>query len=197
MRVKICGITNLQDALTAIESGADAVGFIFYEKSPRYISPDKVREITAQLPPFVERVGVFVNQDAAEIDSICHRCHLSLAQIHFDMHDSEFCRLQTRAIRVIRVKNETDMQKHADSYRLVDAWVEEFGGEGKRIALEWFENADCSNIIAAGGLNTDNLHELDGLGLYGIDANSGVEKEKGIKDHDKVRQFVSLAKTLK
>lgn len=197
MRIKICGITNLEDARVAIEAGADAVGFIFYPKSPRYIAPKNVRTITEKLPPFVERVGVFVQQSAEEIDSICSQCHLSLAQIHWDMAESEFSKLKTKAIRVIRVQSQSDLQKYADEYRLVDAWVEGYGGEGKRIALEWLQQTQCNKIIAAGGLNPDNIKELDGLGLYGVDANSGVEKTHGIKDHAKVHAFVQRAKLLK
>lgn len=190
MRVKICGITNIEDALNAIEAGADALGFVFYEKSPRYIEPKVAKEIISKLPPFVQTVGLFVNIYAAQADFICKISGVDLAQIHFEADDKFYKSLQTKALRVVRVKQQSDLQIHSDQYRIVDAFVENYGGEGKRINLDWFKDIDCSRIILAGGLNIDNIEELKGYNFYSLDISSGVEKEKGIKSKEKMIDFM-------
>ncbi|BAF69435.1 phosphoribosylanthranilate isomerase [Nitratiruptor sp. SB155-2] len=194
MRVKICGITNLEDALVAIEAGADALGFVFYEKSPRYIHPQEAKIISKKLPPFVERVGLFVHEEPVKIDEICSYCNMSLAQIHFDVEESFFEKLQTKALPVVRAKCAEDILQFSDRYRLVDAYVPEFGGAGRRVALEWFENIDCSKIVLAGGLSPKNVSEVKRYGFYGVDVSSGVEARKGKKDPQKVREFIQKAK---
>ncbi len=196
MRVKICGITNLEDALNAIKFGADALGFVFYEKSPRYISPQNALKIVDYLPPFIERVGLFVNENAQNIDEICTLSKMSLAQIHFEANEQLYQNLKTKYIKVIRVKTKEDIIKNSNEYRLVDAFVEEFGGSGKRLNLEWFKNIDCSKIILAGGLNSSNLNELKKFNFYGVDVSSGVEHSKGKKDTLKVKEFINKAKRL-
>ncbi|BCD67452.1 phosphoribosylanthranilate isomerase [Nitratiruptor sp. YY09-18] len=194
MRVKICGITNIEDALVAIEAGADALGFVFYEKSPRFITPQKAKEIVSQLPPFVERVGLFVNEEPSQIDEICIKCNMSLAQIHFDVDEEFLARLHTKALPVVRAQEPQDILKFTNRYRLVDAYVPEFGGAGKRVALEWFAGVDCSKIILAGGLTPENVADVKPYGFYGVDVSSGVEVQKGKKDPVKVRQFIQKAK---
>jgi len=194
MRVKICGITNLEDALNAIEAGADALGFVFYEKSPRYITPEKVREITDRIPPFVERVGLFVNADAQVIDRICEEAGMSLAQIHFDADNSLYDALHIKHLKVVRAKTPEDLLKFADEYRIVDAFVESFGGEGKRIDPTWFEGVDCSKMILAGGLNEHNIHQMLKFPFFALDLSSGVEKKKGKKDKMKMKNFIKAVK---
>ncbi|MDR3346920.1 MAG: phosphoribosylanthranilate isomerase [Campylobacteraceae bacterium] len=194
MRVKICGITSLKDALIAVEAGADAVGFIFYAKSPRYITPKAAKHISSLLPPFVQKVGVFVNENPKSINKICKKAKLNLAQIHFDVDDRFLSKLKTTYIKVIRAKQKSDIGRYANEYRLVDAFVESFGGEGKRLDLSWFEGADCSKIILAGGLEADTLESIRAFGFYGVDVNSGVEKERGVKDAEKVHNFIKSAK---
>lgn len=195
MRVKICGITNFEDAIFAVKAGADALGFVFYEKSPRFIEPKKAKEIIEKLPPFVERVGLFVNVDSSYVDEICEFCKISLAQIHFEAEKSFYESLKTKHIKVIRAKSKDDILKYKDEYRLVDAYVSEYGGSGKRVRLDWFDDIDTSKIILAGGLNPDNLDDIKDMGFYGVDVSSGVEKEKGIKDHKKVLNFIKKAKS--
>lgn len=190
MKVKICGITNLQDALDAIEAGADALGFVFYEKSPRYIEPFAAREIVRKLPPFIQTVGLFVNENSSFINQVCTNATMQLAQIIDDDHYTDFDTLNYKYIKVIRATCAEDIIKNQKDYVLVDAFVEGFGGEGKRVALEWFKNADCSKIVLAGGLNEDNLHELKNYSFYGVDVSSGVEKSKGKKDKKKMINFV-------
>ena len=137
MRTKICGITSLKDAMMAIDAGADALGFVFYEKSPRYISNAQAKAIISKLPPFVEKVALFVNEDASSIDTTCQEVGATLAQLHFDASDALYSALKTPHIKVTRAKNADDIQKYSDEYRLVDAYCEAYGGAGKHINIEW------------------------------------------------------------
>lgn len=194
-KVKICGITNLEDALWAIKCGADALGFVFYEKSPRFIQPHSAKEIVKKLPPFVEKVGLFVNATREEVNFTCKSASMSLAQIHFEADEEFFKALEVPYLKVIRATCKEDLLKFSDEYRLVDAFVQSYGGEGKRVDLDWFEGVDCSKIILAGGLKISNLDEVKKYNFYGFDVSSGVEKDKGVKDHLKIEAFISKAKS--
>jgi len=194
MRVKICGITNFEDAKFASDSEADALGFVFYEKSPRYIEAQKAKEIISMLPPFISKVALFVNETPERIDEICEFIGADYAQIHFDADREFYEKLKTKHIKVIRAKSREDVWKYPNEYRIIDAFVPEFGGSGKRVNLEWFECIDKSKIILAGGLNPENLKEVVNLGFYGVDVSSGVEKEKGKKDLLKVKEFIKICK---
>ncbi len=195
MRTKICGITSYEDAMTAIEAGADALGFVFYPDSPRYIAPDAAGAIIRRLPPFVEKVALFVNVDAATVNAQCRIAGATLAQIHFDAPEAFYKALDIPFLRVIRAQSPEDVARHADSYRLVDAYCDAYGGAGKRLNIEWFDGINCSKIILAGGLDPDNVAELRAYGFYGADVSSGVEASKGIKDPEKVRRFVARARS--
>lgn len=198
MRVKICGITNLQDALEAVNAGANALGFVFYKKSPRYIEPLKAKEIAEKLPPFVQTVGLFVNENEEFINQVCFDAKMQLAQIIDDFDVLNYEKISFKYIKVIRAKEKKDLLNLNKEYYLVDAFVDSFGGEGKRIALDWFESIDCSKFILAGGLTTKNLKEINGFGFYGVDVSSGVESEvKGIKDRQKMIDFVNEANEIK
>jgi len=194
MRTKICGITSIKDAMIAIDAGADALGFVFYEKSPRYVTPKEAKSIIEKLPPFVEKVALFVNEDAATIDSICQESGSTLAQLHFEASDELYNSLKTPHIKVIRAKCKEDIEKYSDEYRLVDAYCEAYGGAGKRINIEWFDEVDCSKIILAGGLDSSNVASLKKCGFFGVDVSSGVELSHGIKDAKKVQEFINNAK---
>ena len=195
MRAKICGITNLEDALVAVDAGADALGFVFYEKSPRYITPQKAKEIIEQLPPFIERVGLFVNCEASFVHETYHDSYLSLAQIHFEADDAFYKSLQVPFIKVIRAKSRDDIiMIDKSAYCLVDSFVEQYGGEGKRLDLSWFEGVDCAKMILAGGLNSQNIAKLSQYGFYGVDVSSGVEESKGKKDRMKIENFMKAVK---
>ncbi len=194
MRVKICGITSYEDAMNAINSGADALGFVFYEHSPRYISPIKAKEIIKQLPPFVEKVALFVNVNADTINSISQNVGATLAQLHFDADATLYEALQIPYIKVIRAKELKDILQFSDEYRLIDAYCEAYGGAGKRLNIEWFNDIDCSKIILAGGLNPDNVASVKKYGFYGVDVSSGVEFSHGKKDILKVTEFIKNAK---
>ena len=193
MRVKICGITNLQDALDAINAGADALGFVFYVNSPRYITPLKAKEIVEKLPPFVQTVGLFVNENENFINEVCAESKMQLAQIIDDNETLNYGLLEVKSIKVIRVKSQKDLKDLNKDYYLLDAFVDGFGGEGKRVALEWFENLDCSKFILAGGLTSNNLKEINGYGFYGVDVSSGVEESKGKKSKQKMIDFLKEA----
>ncbi|MBU0631817.1 phosphoribosylanthranilate isomerase [bacterium] len=194
MRTKICGITSYEDATAAIDAGADALGFVFYNESPRYINKEDAKEIIKKLPPFVEKVALFVNEDARTIDEICSYTGCTLAQIHFEADAELYTSLKTPHVKVVRAQKKEDLLRYSDEYRLVDAYCESYGGAGKRINIEWFEDIDCSKIILAGGLDPMNVSEVKKYGFYGVDVSSGVEKSKGKKDYTKVSEFIKNAK---
>ena len=196
MRVKICGITNINDAFDAIEAGASALGFVFYPKSARYIEPEMARDIIKQLPPFVQCVGLFVNETAQTVNKISQVSQLDIAQIHFEADDSFYQELEVKSIKVVRAQSKEDLKLYSNEYRIVDAFVPEYGGEGKRLNLEWFQDIDCSRIILAGGLNANNLEELKGFNFYSLDVSSGVELKKGLKDKQKIINFINRANEL-
>jgi len=193
MRTKICGITSYKDAMVAINAGADALGFVFYKKSPRYVTLTQAKAIISKLPPFIEKVALFVNEDAQTIDSTCQEVGATLAQLHFEATDALCTNLQTPYIKVIRAQKAEDILQYSNEYRLVDAYCETYGGAGKRINIEWFKDIDCSRIILAGGLTPDNVASLKEYGFYGVDVSSGVEQSPGIKSEKKVKDFILYA----
>jgi len=195
MRVKICGITSYEDAMVAIDAGADALGFVFYKPSARYITPLRAQKIVQALPPFVEKVGLFVHEKPDFINMTCLHVGLGLAQLHWEVEESFLSALTTPYLPVIRAKRRENITQFSDKYRLVDAFVDGYGGAGKRVDLEWFSGFDCSKIILAGGLEAHQLKSLKPFGFYGVDVSSGVEKAKGIKDAQKVRNFIKAAKS--
>ncbi len=194
MRVKICGITTYEDAKMAIDAGADALGFVFYPPSPRFITPQKAKKIIERLPPFVEKVGLFVNEDATSINRMSEESGITLAQIHFEAPQETLEQLSLPYVQVTRAVSEEDISTLDGQYRLVDAYCEAYGGMGKRLNLEWFRGKDNSHIILAGGLSPENVHETLEYGFYGVDVSSSVEAAKGVKDPVKVKNFIRNAK---
>ena len=180
--------------MIAINAGADALGFVFYEKSPRYISPSNAKLIIDKLPPFVEKVALFVNVDAQVINSYTQEAGCTLAQIHFEASDKLYKQLFVPYIKVIRAKEPSDVNTFSDEYRLIDAYCESYGGSGKRLNIEWFKDIDCSKIIIAGGLTPQNVASIKEYGFYGVDVSSGVEKSHGKKEASKVKEFIDNAK---
>ncbi len=194
MRTKICGITNYEDAIDAIDAGADALGFVFYEKSPRYITIPQAQAIIEKLPPFIEKVALFVNVDAQTINTTCQEIGATLAQLHFDADIYTYKALNIPHIKVIRAKSKEDIFAYKDEYRLVDVFCETYGGSGKKINIEWFKGLDNSKIILAGGLDSTNVASLKKYGFYGVDVSSGVEATLGIKNSQKVKDFIHNAR---
>jgi phosphoribosylanthranilate isomerase len=197
IKIKICGITNLEDALTAATAGADALGFNFYKKSPRFIEPTKAAEIIAQLPPFIMPVGVFVNEREEKIREIQALTCMQAIQLHGD-ESPEFCqRLDGRIIKAFQVKDKESLQNMAH-YRvaayLLDSYKEGARG-GTGVAFDWHLAVVAKTfgkVILAGGLTPENVAEAVKLVQpYGVDVAGGVEKEKGIKDHAKLRKFIT------
>lgn len=196
MRVKICGLTNYDDAMYACEAGADALGFVFYEKSPRYISFEECAKIIEKLPPFVQKLGLFVEHSLEEINRYSLLTKIDIAQIHFDVNENFLDKIEHKTLPVVRAKSAKDIDKFGSKYKLVDAYCEAYGGSGKRLNLEWFKDVDCSKIVIAGGLNCSNLEQLRGYGFWGVDVSSGVEASKGKKDFKKVKEFIKNAKNI-
>jgi phosphoribosylanthranilate isomerase len=199
-RVKICGITNLEDALFAAEAGADALGFVFYARSPRCIALDRAREIVLRLPPFVATVGVFVNKELNRVKEIMAHCHLDYAQLHGDETPEQVAALAPRAIKAVRVRSAMDVERlstyQAVAYLLDTYHPTKHGGTGE--AFDW-ELAVAAKrygpIILAGGLTPDNVADaIKRVHPYAVDVSSGVEAAPGIKDHQKVQRFIIAAK---
>jgi phosphoribosylanthranilate isomerase len=197
IKIKICGITNLDDALYATECGADALGFNFYKKSPRYIEPQKVAEIISQLPPFVTPVGVFVNEREEKIREVQHLTCIQAVQLHGD-ESPEFCqRFGGRVIKAFQIKDKESLKSMAH-YRvgafLLDSYREGVRG-GTGVTFDWHLAVVAKTfgkIILAGGLTPENVAEAVQLVQpYGVDVAGGVEKEKGIKDRAMIKKFIT------
>ncbi len=190
IRVKICGITREKDALLAAELGAHAIGFIFYPGSPRYLSPEKARKISASLPPFVQRVGVFVNEDPSRIKRIRDLVGLDVVQLHGEESPDVCALFYPRVVKALRIKDEKDLAA-LSSYRgrvggiLLDTFVRGvFGGTGKTFNWSLAQKAKRSGLplILAGGLNPQNVEEaIKKVRPSGLDISSGVEITPGVK----------------
>ena len=200
VKVKVCGMTNLKDTLVAVEEGADAVGFIFYKKSPRSVTMKLVREIVLELPPFVDTVGVFVDETAEQINKIADYCNLDMVQLHGD-ESPTFCkRMRRRVIKAFRVKDMQSVKKLTNfqvSGFILDTFSESLhGGTGK--VFDWnlvLPAKKFGPIIMAGGLSPNNVRQaIQRVRPYGVDVCSGVESQPGIKDHKQIRDFLKNAK---
>jgi phosphoribosylanthranilate isomerase len=195
VKVKICGITNFEDAVAAIDMGADLLGFNFYPKSPRYIAPAEAADIINKLPGFINIVGVFVNASIDHIRKTITQCQLDWVQLHG--HESpQFCEsflsLDVRTMKALRVKDRSDIQKAEDYFTdaiLLDAFhPEKYGGTG--LTFDWnIVGHIGKRVFLAGGINPDNAAKAVELGVYGIDVCSGVEAEPGKKDHKKMKKL--------
>ena len=201
MRVKICGITNLEDALKAVYYGADAIGFIFYKKSPRYVSPSKARKIIEGLPPFVTPVGVFVNQKERAVRDVCRFTRISTVQFHGD-EDTVFCKRfkDYKIIKAFRIGldfNTERVNKYKVDAVLFDAYQEDqYGGTGKAFKWDLIKNEKVNKpVILSGGLTPENVAEgIATIKPFGVDVSSGVEKMPGIKNPKLIRAFFEAVK---
>lgn len=200
VRVKICGITNREDALAAVEAGADALGFVFAEQSPRCVSPQKAAAIIAELPPFVQTVGLFVDAEPDRINWVADFCGLDLVQLHGDEDPDECAEIRRRVIKAFRVKDASTLAtlgRYKVAGYLLDAWSPDaHGGTGTKFDWTLLRgiSRDCP-IILAGGLAPDNVGEAVSLVKpYGVDVSTGVESSPGRKDPEKVKLFIRNAK---
>jgi phosphoribosylanthranilate isomerase len=199
VKIKVCGITNLADALKAVELGADFLGFNFYPPSPRYIAPEKARTIMAEMPPQVGKVALFVNEPAAKIHEVIDQRNFSGVQFHGD-ESAAYCRgWELTVIKAFRVRDReslADMEKFSADYYLVDSWAPGYGGSGAPFPWEWLGEIKSDKLILAGGLDGGNVAEAIRLVRpYGVDVCTGVEARPGIKDHEKLKEFISAAKS--
>jgi phosphoribosylanthranilate isomerase len=201
VKVKICGITNKDDAFAAVDAGADALGFVFYEKSPRFVKRTVAADICALLPPFISKVGVFVDELEYEIERALADCGLDTLQFHGD-EPPGFCqKFPAKSIKAFRMKDAqvlSRMEEYDVDAWLLDAFVEgKQGGAGQTFNWDWAREAKRFNvpIILSGGLTPENVGEaIRNVQPYAVDVSSGVEKEAGKKDHNKIKHFIEAVR---
>jgi len=210
-RIKICGITRAQDLRAAVDLGADALGFVFYPKSPRYVTPEQAGDLCAALPPFVSAVALFVNPTLAEVVEVAARMPLGLIQFHGD-ETAEQCAAIADAVRrpfvrVYRVKPDTPPAALLEcelAYRaaspwfsglLLDAYVDAYGGAGKVFDWSLIPKELAPRVVLSGGLNVQNATDATlRVRPFAVDISSGVEEAKGIKDARKIAAFVAAVR---
>jgi len=200
-RVKICGITNLEDAEAAVAAGADAIGLVFYPPSSRYVTPSVAAQIVAALGPFVTTVGLFVNEEASVVKETLALTGLQLLQFHGD-ESAQYCRQFDRPyIKALRMSPDLNPAVAMAAYPgasgyLFDAWQpDKFGGTGATFDWQRIVDLAADNVILAGGLNPDNVAEAVGrVRPYAVDVSGGVEQVPGKKDSVLLKAFISAAK---
>jgi phosphoribosylanthranilate isomerase len=203
IKIKICGITNYDDAKIAVSLGVDALGFIFYQKSPRYIHPIAARDIIRKLPPFVAKVGVFVDDTEETIRAVFGQCGIDTVQLHGNETPQFVQRLSCAVIKAFAVKpgfDVSELSQYQVAGYLLDTWSDTpglHGGSGK--TFDWSIACDAAqrypNVILAGGLNPSNIRDaLENVQPYAVEFNSGVEIKPGVKNHYKMRDAVAIVK---
>ncbi len=197
-RVKICGITNIEDAKVAENAGAYAIGLVFYKDSPRYISINKAKEIVKNVTPLLNCVGLFVDADKAYINNILEQVNLDILQFH-GQESEQACALYNKPyIKAIRMNEEINLLEEVKEYfsakaLLLDTYVEGIlGGTGKVFDWNMIPRNLEKPIILAGGLNVDNVKDaINKVNPYAVDVSGGVEIEQGKKDPDKIKEFIN------
>jgi len=200
LKIKICGITRLQDALDACELGADILGFNFVPASPRYLNPYTARDIVSSLPPFVTTVGIFADEELSIVDNLAAFINLDAVQLHGN-EDARYCRnVKSPVLKVLRVASLSDL-KGVDEFDvsayLLDARVDDvLGGSGKTFPWELAKSLCRSQkVFVAGGLTPENVGDaVQTLAPYGVDTASGVESQPGVKDRVLVERFIRSAR---
>ncbi len=195
VKVKICGITNVEDALAAIEMGADLLGFNFYPKSKRYVTAEKARQIIDKLPTFVDTVGIFVNASGEQIREIAKEGFLNWVQLHGD-ETPEYCDalrwISAKVMKAIRIQTAEDVKAaerfHTDAILLDAFHPDEYGGTGQKFDWNLVRNLQI-RVFLAGGITPENAKEAVNVGVYGIDICSGIESGPGKKDHEKMQKL--------
>ena len=199
-RIKICGITREEDLAAAVAAGADALGFVFYASSPRYVTPQRAAQLMVQVPAFVSKVGLFVNESAAQVRAALALAPLDLLQFHGD-EDAAFCSQFGRAwIKAARVKPGFDLLEYATAFAgasgvsglLLDAHVEGYGGGGKTFDWSLIPRSLPLPVILSGGLHPGNIAQaIRAVRPWAVDVSSGVESARGIKDAQKITEFIA------
>jgi phosphoribosylanthranilate isomerase len=204
VRSKICGITRIEDALAAVDAGADAIGLVFYAKSPRAVNVQQARAIIAALPPFVTTVGLFVNASRCELGEILEAVPLDLLQFHGDETPADCEGYHRPWIKALRVKAGDDIAASCKAYAgasgiLLDTYVEGVpGGTGEAFDWSLVPKGLSKPIILAGGLSATNVAQaIAQVHPYAVDVSGGVEQSKGIKDHAKIRAFIQAVRSSK
>ena len=196
MKIKICGITNIEDALYCELKGVDALGFVFYEKSERFINYDNARDIIEKLDPFVLKVGVFVNKPEDEINEISKYVKLNLVQLHGDEEIKNYTNVNLPILRGIRIKDQNDIikiYKNNNMNLLLDTYQNNmYGGTGKMFDYNLVPKDIWKKSIIAGGINSDTIDKILNMDELpaGIDVSTGVESSKGKKDNDKIDRLI-------
>ncbi|MES2604852.1 MAG: phosphoribosylanthranilate isomerase [Pseudomonadota bacterium] len=198
-RVKICGITRVEDALAAVRAGADAIGLVFYAKSSRAVTIEQAKSILRALPPLVSTLGLFVNASKAEVEAVLAQVPLDLLQFHGDETPAYCAGFARPYVKALRMKPDVDFYAFAGDFQqarglLLDAWdADHFGGTGKTFDWERVSpTAGSSRIILAGGLNPANVAKaITTLRPWAVDVSSGVEQAPGIKSSALIQQFIS------
>ena len=199
-RIKICGLTREADVDAAVAAGADAIGFVFYPPSPRYVAPQRAAELARRIPPFVDIVGLFVNEPAEAVLATCAAVPLNLLQFHGDETPADCGRFSRPWLRAARVRPGLDLVEFARAFSnarglLLDAFVEGYGGGGHVFDWTLIPPGLPGHLVLSGGLNADNVGEaIRRVRPVAVDVSSGVEKSKGIKDHDKIAAFVAAVR---
>jgi phosphoribosylanthranilate isomerase len=196
-RAKICGITRVEDAVSAVQAGADAIGLVFYAQSPRCVSIEQAQKIVAAMPPFVSVVGLFVNARSAEIESILSQVKLDILQFHGDETAAECEQIKMPYYKAIRVKADTNLLQYEVEFSrakalLLDAHSDvAFGGTGQTFDWNLIPQSLTKPIILAGGLTVENIEKaIQQVRPYAVDVSGGVELTKGIKDVAKIAAFM-------
>lgn len=199
MKVKVCGITNLEDALYAVECGADAIGFVFYKKSKRYIEPSEAGKIISQMPPFIFSVGVFVNENQDFVNQIAKQIKLNAIQLHGDEDINYINKIKYAVIKGFRVSESFDWNilKSYRSQILLDTFSHnEIGGTGKSFNWDLIPSEIRSKIILSGGINVNSLPEIvNKIKPAAIDLSSSLELTPGKKDFAKIKLFFEKLRT--
>ena len=196
-KIKICGITNSKNALDAVDLGVDALGFVFFGESPRYIEPKKARKIINLLPSFVLRVGLFVNASKEEVLSAISDSSVNVLQFHGD-EDEQFCnQFNLPYIKATSFQDGVNLLEYcklftSSSAILIDTYSENMrGGTGKTFNWDLLPKELPLPLIVAGGLDSDNVSSLiNSINPYGVDVSGGVESDKGVKDYTMMKNFV-------
>jgi phosphoribosylanthranilate isomerase len=196
-RVKICGLTSVADAKTAVNAGADAIGLVFYEPSPRYVEIAKASEIASSIPAFVTKVALFVNPSVDYVNKVLAEVDIDLIQFHGD-ESAELCKQFNRPfIKAVRMQSDTDLQTIAQEFKdstglLLDAYVADVpGGTGEQFNWDWIPGDLPIKVILAGGLNADNVQQaINTAKPWAVDVSGGVEQSKGVKSPEKINEFM-------
>jgi len=199
VKVKICGITNIEDARGALECGADFIGLNFYEKSPRYVALDRAREISSTIDGAARVVGVFVNPSREYVTERIEAARLDIVQFHGDEPEDFLSGWPVQVIRAIRIPPDEQINAIASTcadFILIDTFHPGlYGGSGRSRSLSDLRGLDLSRVFLSGGLTCENVAEAAALLPYAVDVASGVESAPGVKDHRKLRRFIENAKS--